>query len=259
MPEPIVDPNVDPNQDPDAKPPEGDKPPEEDENHINYWKKKYGDSENEKGKLRDQVETEKANTQFFQQQAQQNIQTAQKNQDNGEIAKLDPMEEGYTEKLLAITDNRSKQNTKEAVQEVFNQQKVSQHIEYLMNKYNMTQSAAENILKVGYASGASTPEQAKQIYGQQFGSLFGTVNQPNNNLNLIPNPNPTPTNQVKYDVVPPVIPTGGDSGSGSGLTKMPSVDEWNAMTDEEKRTHKRKVKEGKVEFNSDNSVFVKST
>ena len=31
--------------DPNAKPPEGDNPPEVDENSVEYWQKKYGDGE----------------------------------------------------------------------------------------------------------------------------------------------------------------------------------------------------------------------
>jgi hypothetical protein len=252
MPEPNnVDPKQDPKQDPNAVPGEGGTPPVADENDVNYWKKKYGDSENEKGELRNKLETEKANVQFFQQQAQQNVQTPPQ-QENGDIPKLDPMDEGFGQTLVGVIGK----TVRKIYQEESAINKVAEQTNYLVEKYKVTPAVANNILNFGYQNGAINAEQAKQIFTQNFGNL-GTefLGQQQTPANQDPNPNPAP-NQVKYDVTPPPVPAPGDPGGGSGMTKAPTIDEWNRMTDDEKRAFQKKVREGKVEIDSTNVRLV---
>lgn len=254
--EPITDPNVDPNQDPNVnKPPEGDNPPAGEEHDANYWSKKFGDSENEKGALREQLETEKANTLFFQQQAQA-AQAAPQNQDNGEL-KLDPMDENFGTNLV--------KTVRKVFQEESTMNKVTDQINYLVEKHGMTQIAAQNVLNFGYQNGANNPETALKLFSQNFGTQFiQNPNPENNNPNPPPDPNQKPNlapanNQVRYNVNAPLVPAGGEGGSDTGLEKMPSIDDWNSMTDEQKRAHRQKVKDGKTEFDSTNAVYATPT
>ncbi len=251
MPEPIVDPKVDPKPEPIVTPPEGDNPPAGEEHDANYWSQKYGDSENEKGVLREQIETEKANTLFFQQQAQ-NAQAQPPTQNNQEIS-LDPMEADFGKNLVGVMRTVYREENARRM--------VETQIDTLVQKHGMTQIAAQNVLNFGYQHGANSPEQAMKLYAQNFGNqLIPNPNPDNGNPDPNPNPNPAPNNnQVRYHVPPPTVPTGGDLGSGSGLEKAPSYDDWANMSDEQKRAYKQKVKDGKIEFNSDNAVHATPT
>ncbi len=244
---------ADPNVDPNATPPEGDKTPAGEVKDINYWTKKFGDSENEKGNLRKNLETEKANSEFWQQKAQENVQAPPPPPQNGDV-NLDPMDENFGKNLVSVIGD----TVVGAMQTQNNRNLVERHTQELMDKYNLSHQKAQGILNYGYNNGANNSEQAKQIFtrdlagmGSEFlgGDPPPVIPDPNPN----PNPNPPP-NQINYKVEPPPVPTGGETGSGSQMAKV-SIDEWNAMTDDQKRAHKAKVQSGQVEFDATNATF----
>lgn len=247
----LVDPNLDPNPEPNNVPPEGDKPPEGDENTAEHWSQKYGESENKVGALRDEVATEKANANYWQRMAQQNAQPAPQAQENGNI-NLDPMEEGFGKNLVGIIDK----TVRKVYREESAVENVQKQTDYLVEKYKVTSAVANNILSFGYQNGATNAEHAKQIFSNNFGNLGTQLlgQQPPTNQDPNPNPNPAP-NQIKYDVTPPLVPAGGVGGSDSAKIKMPPADEWNKMTDEQKRDLDKKIIDGKVEFDSTHAKF----
>ena len=242
---------VDPIVDPNVTPPEGDNPPAG-EDTKEYWQKKYGDGENEKGDLRKKLDTEQANSEFWQHKAQENVQAPPQAPNNGNLD-LDPMGENFGQNLVATISN----TVTGVIQTQANKNLVEQHTQELMGKYNLSREKAIGVLRYGYDKGANSSEQAKTIFTRDLadmGSEFLGGQQPPANPNPKP-ANPPPPNQVRYNVQPPPVPAGGEPGSGSQMAKMPSIDEWNAMTDDEKRAHKSKVQSGQVEFDDTNAVF----
>ena len=245
----MSEPKTDPIVDPKVTPPEGDNPPVEGENTIEHWQKKYGDGENEKGDLRKEVLTKDAEVNFWKAKAQENSQPAPQDQNNGDVdLPEDLIDADSVKKFYTALRTGLRQDMKQDA--AFS--KGEEQIAYLENKYKIGYEVARQILIVGYQNGAKSPEDAKEIYGRQFGSLFGKSTPP---ANPNPNPNPSPNQQVKYNVDPPTVPTGGVNGSDASKIKMPSAADYEAMTDEEKRDLDKKIIDGKVEFNSDHAKF----
>lgn len=249
-----ADPNVDPNQDPNATLPKGDNPPEGDENTVEYWSQKYGQSESKVGGLRQEVSTKDAEVNFWKAKAQENSQPAPQEPQNGDI-NLDPMDESFGKNLVGVIGNV----VTAAVQTQSNLSLVERHTQELVDKYKISHQKAQGILNYGYNNGANTSEQAKAIFTRDLagmGSEFLEGQQTPANQDPPPaNPNPNPNQQVKYNVTPPAVPTGGVNGSDASKIKMPSGAEYEAMTDEEKRDLDKKIIDGKVEFNSDHAKF----
>ncbi len=244
---------TDPNVDPNATPPEGDNPPAGDENTVEHWSKKYGDSENEKGNLRKKLETEQAETNFWRTKAQENAPVAPQTPDNGNID-LDPMSENFGKNIVTVIGD----TVTRAMQTQSNQNLVEQHTQELMSKYKLSRNKAVGILRYGYQNGANNSEQAKEVFTRDLAGL-GSEFMDGQQTPATPDPNPNPANPppnaVTYKVDIPTVPSGGVDGSDSSKIKMPSMQDWEDMTDEEKRDLNNKVKAGKVEPNTDHATF----
>ncbi len=243
---------VDPNVDPNATPPEGDNPPVEGENTIEHWSKKYGDSENEKGDLRKKLETEQAETNFWRIKAQQNIQPQPQDQSGEDFDLPEDLMDGESVKKLFTA---LRQSNRQDIKQEASLAKGEEQINYLVGKYGVGYEVARQILIVGYQGGANSPEQAKEIYGRQFGSLFGQTQNPPDPPPTNGDPPPANPNQIKYKVDPPTVPIGGVKGSDASKMKMPSMAEYDLMTPEEKRDLDQKIIDGKVEPDSTNVKF----
>lgn len=244
---------VDPNVDPNATPPEGGKTLVGEE-MMEVSKKQFGDGENEKGELRKTVLTKEAEVNFWKAKAQENSQPAPQTPEKVNIeVPNDLMEEGAPQKFFDAISTKIETTRQETIQDIRNEAalaKGDEQIKYLMDKYNVSYDVAVDTLRTGYKRGANTPEEARHICGEQYGSLFGQ-----SPTNTPPSKGSLPPNQIKYPVTPPTVPTGGEDGSDSSKIKAPSGAEYEAMTPEEKRDLDKKIIAGKVEFNSDHAKF----